>query len=180
MLLQAIERHSGKEPVVPPAPAPPTPNPEGSVFGPGSTGDKVREIQKIVGVTQDGIYGPRTTEAVRQWQSNLNIPADGVWGPITAGATYDLFVFLNNLPAVAPSNPWLEALNNAKSQILRTGSTGGDVKIAQGLLNSKGYALIADGVFGRRTDAATRQCQSDNGIAVDGIIGPNTWSVLIS
>jgi peptidoglycan hydrolase-like protein with peptidoglycan-binding domain len=71
-------------------------------------------------------------------------------------------------------------LNNAKSQILRTGSTGGDVKIAQGLLNAKGYPLVSDGIFGSRTDAATRQCQSDNGLAVDGIIGPQTWQVLVS
>ena len=180
MLLQAIERHSGEHPVVPPTPVPPTPNPEGSVFGPGSTGDKVREIQSIVGVPQDGIYGPQTTQAVRDWQSNLNIAADGVWGPTTAGATYDLFVFLHNLDAVAPSNPWLEALNNAKSQILRSGSTGDAVKIAQGLLNAKGYPLVSDGIFGSETDAATRQCQSDNGLGVDGIIGPDTWQVLVS
>jgi peptidoglycan hydrolase-like protein with peptidoglycan-binding domain len=180
MLLQAIERHSGEQPAVPPTPVPPTPNPEGSVWGPGSTGDKVREIQSIVGVTQDGIYGPKTTEAVRQWQSNLNIHADGVWGPITAGATYDLLVFLGNLPAVAPTNPWMEALNNARAQILRTGSTGDAVKIAQELLNAKGYALIADGIFGPRTDAATRRFQSDNRLAVDGIVGPDTWSVLVA
>jgi peptidoglycan hydrolase-like protein with peptidoglycan-binding domain len=180
MLLQAIERHSGEQPAVPPTPVPPTPNPEGSVWGPGSTGDKVREIQSIVGVPQDGIYGPQTTQAVREWQSNLNIPADGVWGPITAGATYDLLVFLGNLPAVAPTNPWMEALNNARAQIIRTGSNGDAVKIAQALLNSKGYPLVSDGIFGPRTDAATRRFQSDNRLAVDGIVGPDTWSVLVA
>jgi peptidoglycan hydrolase-like protein with peptidoglycan-binding domain len=180
MLLQAIERHSGKQPVVPPAPVPPTPNPAGSVFGPGSTGDKVREIQNIVGVAQDGIYGPQTESAVRQWQTNLGINADGVWGPITAGATYDLFVFLNNLPAVAPTNPWLEALNNARAQIIRTGSTGDAVKIAQELLNVKGYALVSDGIFGSRTDHATRRFQSDRGLMVDGIVGPQTWDALVA
>ena len=179
-LLQAIERHSGEQPVVPPAPVPPTPDPAGSVWGPGSSGDKVREIQRIVGVQQDGIYGPQTEAAVRQWQTLVNVAADGVWGPQTEGATHDIFVFLNNLDAVALSNPWFEALNNAKNQILRAGSTGGDVKIAQGLLNVKGYALVSDGIFGPATEAATRQCQSDNGLAVDGIIGPDTWQVLVS
>lgn len=180
MLLQAIERHSGEQPAVPPTPVPPTPNPEGSVWGPGSTGDKVTGIQKIVGVAQDGIYGPQTEAAVRQWQINLNIPADGIWGPQTEGATYDLFVFLNNLPAVAPTNPWLEALNHARAQVLSTGSTGHDVAIAQGLLNVNGYELESDGIFGIKTDAATRQCQSDHGLNVDGIIGPDTWQVLVS
>jgi peptidoglycan hydrolase-like protein with peptidoglycan-binding domain len=140
----------------------------------------VRGIQKIVGVTQDGIYGPQTEAAVRIWQSNLNLSADGVWGPQTEGATHDLFVFLNNLPAVAPSNPWLEALDHARAQILRIGSTGHDVAIAQGLLNVNGYELESDGIFGPKTDAATRRCQSDHGLMVDGIVGPDTWQVLVS
>jgi peptidoglycan hydrolase-like protein with peptidoglycan-binding domain len=180
MLLQAIQRHSGEQPVAPPVPTPPTPDPAGSVWGPGATGDKVREIQNIVGVPQDGIYGPQTEAAVRQWQTNLNVPADGFWGPLTAGATYDLFVFLNNLPAVAPTNPWLETLNNARAQVIRVGSTGDAVKIAQGLLNSKGYALIADSVFGPATDNATRRFQSDHGLGVDGIVGSQTWDALVA
>lgn len=180
LLLQAIERHSGEQPAVPPVPVPPTPDPAGSVWGRGSTGDKVRGIQKIVGVPQDGIYGPQTESAVRQWQANLNLPADGLWGPQTEGATYDLFVFLNNLPAVAPTNPWLEALAHARAQVLSVGSTGHDVAIAQGLLNVNGYALESDGVFGSLTDDATRRFQSDHGLMVDGIVGPQTWDALVA
>jgi peptidoglycan hydrolase-like protein with peptidoglycan-binding domain len=180
MLVAAILRHADAPAPGPFVPVPPTPNPTGSVWGPGSTGDKVREIQRVVGAIDDGIYGPATEAAVRQWQQNLGVNADGYWGPVTAGATYNLFVFLANLPAVAPSNPWLEALNKARAQIIRTGSNGDAVKIAQALLNAKGYALTADGIFGPRTDAATRRFQTDNGLSVDGIIGPNTWSVLVS
>jgi peptidoglycan hydrolase-like protein with peptidoglycan-binding domain len=180
MLLQAIERHSGETPAEPVVPTQPVPVLPESVWKIGSTGDKVREIQKIVGVAQDGVFGPWTQSAVAQWQRNLNIVADGVWGPQTEQATHDLFVFLSNLQAVAPSNPFFEALNDATSQVLREGSSGGSVKILQTGLNGKGYALIADGIFGPATMNAVIRFQSDYGLAVDGIVGPQTWTTLLS
>ena len=183
MLVDAILRYAGAPAPSPFVPVPPVPDPPGSVWGPGSAGDKVRQIQQIVGVTADGIYGPRTQAAVRQWQANLNIAADGVWGPITEQATHDLFVFLTNLPAVeavAPDNAFLAALADARTQVLRQGSTGGAVKIAQVALNGKGYPLVGDGIFGPRTDNAVRRFQADKGLAVDGIIGPQTWGALLA
>jgi peptidoglycan hydrolase-like protein with peptidoglycan-binding domain len=180
LLLQAIERHAGVAPVAPPTPTEPVPVAPDTVWGPGSTGDKVREIQKIVGVAQDGVYGPQTQAAVRQWQINLQIPADGVWGPQTEQATHDLFVFLSNLQAVSPSNPFFDALNDARSQVLRQGSNGGAVKILQLTLNSKGYALVGDGIFGPATDRAVRQFQSNSGLQADGIVGPQTWNALFA
>lgn len=183
LLLQAIERHSGAAPVAPPIPTTPTPVPPQSVWAVGSSGDKVRDIQKVVGVTVDGVYGPRTEAAVRQWQANLQIPADGVWGPRTEEATKNLFVFLSNLPAVEqtqPNNAFLAALGEATKQVLRSGSTGGAVKMAQVGLNARGYGLVGDGIFGPQTEAAVRRFQSDRGLVADGIIGSQTWAALIS
>jgi len=180
MLLQAIERHSGSAPAVPPTPTQPVPVAPDTVWQVGSTGDKVREIQKVVGVDQDGVFGPATEAAVRQWQSNLQLSADGVWGPQTEQATHDLFVFLSNLQAVAPSNPFFNALNDARQQILQTGSTGGSVKILQVGLSGRGYGLVGDGVFGPATYGAVRQFQTDNGLQVDGVVGPQTWDALLA
>ena len=180
LLLQAIERHSGSVPAVPPTPTQPVPVAPNTVWQVGSTGDKVRDIQKVVGVAQDGVFGPQTEAAVRQWQANLQLSADGVWGPQTEQATHDLFVFLSNLQAVAPSNPFFNALNDARSQVLRQGSTGGSVKILQVGLNGKGYGLVGDGVFGPATYNAVRKFQSDNGLQVDGVVGPQTWEALLS
>ena len=181
-LLQRIAAHAGgAAPVAPPF-SPPAP-PADSVWRVGSTGDKVRQIQGLVGVPADGIFGPRTEAAVRQWQSNLQLGADGVWGPQTEEATNNLFAFLANLPAVQeinPNNPFLQSLNDAVASVLRSGSTGNSVKILQTGLNGKGYPLVADGSFGPRTDAAVRKFQSDRGLRADGVVGPKTWAALVS
>ncbi len=64
---------------------------------------------------------------------------------------------------------------------LRRGSAGETVKQLQSMLVDRGYDLSpygADGQFGKKTEAAVRAFQWDNGLAVDGIVGVNTWSVL--
>ena len=37
----------------------------------------IRDIQKVVGTTQDGMYGKKTEEAVKKWQKSHNLTADG-------------------------------------------------------------------------------------------------------
>jgi peptidoglycan hydrolase-like protein with peptidoglycan-binding domain len=182
-LLERIAAHAGTSaPVAPPVFVPPAP-PASSIWKVGSTGDKVRKIQQVVGVPADGVFGPKTEAAVRQWQSNLKLVADGVWGPATEEATNNLFAFLANLPIIQevnPDNEFLRAIADASKQILRQGSTGGAVKIAQAGLNGKGYPLVADGVFGQGTDRAVRKFQSDRRLGADGIIGPRTWKAILS
>lgn len=52
---------------------------------------------------------------------------------------------------------------------------GDDVKEAQTLLSEKGYNPgTIDGVFGRKTEFATKNFQTDNNLTVDGIIGKRT------
>jgi peptidoglycan hydrolase-like protein with peptidoglycan-binding domain len=46
----------------------------------GSTGDLVKRVQQIVGVTADGSFGPKTAEAVKKWQSTNGLTADGLVG----------------------------------------------------------------------------------------------------
>ena len=58
------------------------------------------------------------------------------------------------------------------------GSKGSDVKTLQELLNQNGYSLDTDGVFGSKTQAAVKDYQKKNNLAVDGVVGKNTWGAL--
>lgn len=59
------------------------------------------------------------------------------------------------------------------------GSQGSEVTELQKLLNQNGnYNLATDGIFGAKTRAAVKDYQTKNGLAVDGIVGTNTWGAL--
>ncbi|MDF3822201.1 peptidoglycan-binding domain-containing protein [Leptospira sp. 96542] len=68
---------------------------------------------------------------------------------------------------------------------LRQGSTGAPVSFLQRNLIALGYESTlspegADGVFGSKTNKAVRDFQLKHGLAVDGIVGENTWGKLLS
>ena len=63
--------------------------------------------------------------------------------------------------------------------LVRNGDTGPRVSAVQHLLRAHGAAIAADGIFGPLTDGAVRQFQADKGLAVDGIVGNQTWPALI-
>ena len=62
--------------------------------------------------------------------------------------------------------------------VLRKESRSADVRILQEKLNSIGYHLATDGIFGSKTDEAVRAFQADHGLAVDGVVGVRTWAEL--
>lgn len=66
----------------------------------------------------------------------------------------------------------------ARTQV-QYGSNGADVEELQESLNSKGYTLDVDGIFGDKTQSAVKDYQQKNGLSVDGIVGVNTWSSLL-
>lgn len=58
------------------------------------------------------------------------------------------------------------------------GSKGSDVTELQKLLNQNGYNLSTDGIYGAKTQAAVKDYQKKNSLAVDGIAGNDTWGAL--
>lgn len=105
-----------------------------------------------ISVVVDGVYGPVTASAVKSFQSSRGLYADGYVGPITWTALI--------LP-------------------LREGNSGDLVRGLQTALNARGASIPVDGAFGSVTANAVRSFQSRNGLVVDGLVGPVTWSVLI-
>lgn len=66
--------------------------------------------------------------------------------------------------------------------VLRKGDKGEAVKALQILLIGNGFSCGshgADGSFGPATDTAVREYQKAMGLAVDGIVGVNTWTKLL-
>jgi peptidoglycan hydrolase-like protein with peptidoglycan-binding domain len=79
-------------------------------------------------------------------------------------------------PPGAPGGAPTEDIN-----YLRTGMTGGVIKLLQELLIGLHYDCGpdgADGVFGADTERAVRAFQADKGLDVDGIAGPATKTAL--
>jgi peptidoglycan hydrolase-like protein with peptidoglycan-binding domain len=63
--------------------------------------------------------------------------------------------------------------------LVRSGDRDHPVRTLQYLLRARNHPVTVDGIFGAKTDAAVRAFQRDKHLAVDGIVGPNTWSALI-
>lgn len=79
----------------------------------------------------------------------------------------------------APTGTPLEPIVSTLPELSR-GATGRPVKKIQALCNLWGTGLAEDGDFGPATDVGVRTVQAHEGIGVDGIVGPQTWTVLLT
>ncbi len=112
--------------------------------------------------TIDGVAGDGTYNALINFQSANGLIADGMAGNST----------LEKLYAADPT---------PNKPVLQLGSTGEYVIELQEKLIRLGYSCGdsgADGIFGDDTYRAVRMFQQNNGLSVDGKVGPNTWAKL--
>ena len=127
----------------------------------GNQGNKVVLLQYLLNrygynLTPDGIFGTRSYNAVIDFQRKNGLTVDGIVG----------------------RNTW-NALLNPQGKTIRLGDRSASTWYLQQMLLSKLYPIgEIDGVFGNATLQAVRDFQSENGLGVDGIVGPNTWRVL--
>lgn len=49
----------------------------------GATGAEVRKLQRKLGITTDGVFGPITERALREFQRKNSLAVDGIVGPLT-------------------------------------------------------------------------------------------------
>ena len=114
----------------------------------------------------DGKFGLNTMGAVEAFQGDRHLVADGIVGPQTWAALSGL-----------------EGVKAASRSTLQLGSSGSDVVYLQESLVQLGYNLGTggvDGKFGPATYIAVKAFQGDQGLVVDGIVGPKTWAALSS
>jgi peptidoglycan hydrolase-like protein with peptidoglycan-binding domain len=65
---------------------PPVTPPDHPTIKRGATGPAVQELQRFLGVSPDGAFGPVTEKAVKGFQAANGLEADGIVGPVTWGA----------------------------------------------------------------------------------------------
>ncbi|MEV6977470.1 peptidoglycan-binding protein [Kitasatospora sp. NPDC093806] len=139
----------------------------------GSQGEVVRALQRLLNehvpdlpsLAVDGDFGPATDARVREYQRRVEIIVDGVVGPQTWGMLTD-----GELAQEA----------SAGTPTLQQGAHGPAVRKLQRLLNDHlpDLQLAVDGRFGPVTDGRVREFQQRVAIAVDGVVGPQTWGHL--
>ncbi len=78
----------------------------------------------------------------------------------------------------SPTQPVLSRSLSLKNPNMQ----GEDVLQLQNALLALGYSELGvpDGLFGKLTDKAVRRFQEENGLFVDGIVGPITWEMIFS
>ena len=127
------------------------------------------QSQHYAGVAFDVGQTLSSTQRTRLWNSAKN---SGVWyyvEPISLTPTWVHFDKRFGKPACSTGG----------FPQLKRGSLSNYVCIAQDDLNTLGYKTGGlDGVFGKQTYNAVRSYQATRGLAVDGIIGCNTWRSL--
>jgi murein DD-endopeptidase MepM/ murein hydrolase activator NlpD len=112
--------------------------------GGNATSRPTADIQRLVGVTPDGIYGPATIAAVKAWQARNGLTADGVWGPKSDAVGFP-----------------------------GTGGLAVDGKMSPATIRAL-QAALGVAVDGKRGPVTIRAEQRLTGARVDGIDGPET------
>ena len=89
-------------------------------------------------------------------------------------------------PMPAPVDNWVARLNEACASqgfngypTVKKGAEGEITRLIQERLNSVGFNLTTDGIFGENTKNAVKVFQKNRGLTQDGIVGPNTWEWLL-
>jgi peptidoglycan hydrolase-like protein with peptidoglycan-binding domain len=165
-----------------------------NTYSQGSSGACVAELQRLTNkcvaakgagaaISADGAFGPITKSAVIRCQQASGIGADGIVGPQTWRV---LDSYASAAPASAPAAaPALSAEQTCAKSTFGQGANGSCVTILQqkvnGCLAAAGNStrIATDGAFGQMTKNAVIACQQANGIGADGIVGPQTWGVLL-
>jgi peptidoglycan hydrolase-like protein with peptidoglycan-binding domain len=143
------------------------PNPGQPTISPGDTGEAVRRLQRALrrtpnlGLIVNGTFDSPTETAVKEFQESAGLVIDGIVGPLT----------WNALPDGGPMPILQEGSSGDVVRSLQTVLTNG----APGQWNTTPQGI--DGDFGPHTRAAVEAFQSWGGVAVDGIVGDQTWSV---
>lgn len=150
-------------------------------------GDRTPEVKTLQqGLTRlklydgpiTGYFGPQTQNAVKAFQQKQGLPEDGVVGEKTLNAMQNAMTpKTQQAPTSPPTAPKVQKA--ATPPPLTKGSQGQPVTLMQQRLQVLGYLNDSPtGKFDDKTEEAVRNFQKDQGLQVDGAIGPKTRTTL--
>src|SRR5690606_17471518 len=147
----------------------------------GSRGAAVKQLQKVLDLKADGIFGSNTESAVKSFQRSKSLTADGIVGAKTwktllsrGGGAQAIspasFLGSAGVATVATTTEFA----GLKSMVLAEGARSAGVKKVQQVVGG----VAVDGVFGSATAAAVRSFQAAHVLPVTGVVDERTWDAL--
>jgi peptidoglycan hydrolase-like protein with peptidoglycan-binding domain len=138
-----------------------------AAIGSGSSGPAVKTLQRAVGTTVDGDFGPGTQRAVRAWQKAHSVRVTGVVDAATWAA----------LPTGVGRQACGQKVHGTGVTVscasLSSGATGLAVVVLQAAVGAD-----VDGAFGAATVAAVKRAQRTAKLKVSGVTTMHTWKTL--
>jgi len=142
------------------------PNPGQPTISAGATGSAVRRLQRALrrtpnlSIILDGIFSTQLAAAVKAFQQGAGLTSDGIVGPLT----------------------WAALPDGRPMPFIQQGTSGDVVRELQRVLTNGASEWGTsphgvDGHFGPLTTASVKAFQTWGGVAADGIVGDQTWSV---
>jgi len=138
---------------------------------------------KLVYVAHDPLGGPASVD-VPPTVAGANVDISVNFGSPGSPGTYRSTSTDTPVPTNTPE-PTTTLVAIAPPPMLslwhtyRPGDYGPPVYAIQYLLRAKGYTLSVDGNYGPQTEGVVKSFQGDEGLTIDGIVGPNTWGKLV-
>ena len=123
----------------------------------------------------DGIFGQKTADATRLFQKQFGLNPDEVIGELTWNKIVSVSTALAAGTATLVQTKYPGTLQ-------QVGSSGDSVRFIQSYMSiatGTGASVTVDGLFGPNTKSLVMFFQNKYGLKVDGIVGSNTWTVMI-
>ena len=164
----------------------------------GDAGEDVRTIQRqlnrignnypaIPKIPQlNGVFNVQTESAVKAFQKVFNLTPDGIVGKATWYKIKNIFTGVKGLSELTSEGLGSEEVDIIFENQLQKGSSGTSVRVVQYYLNVLSYfdgripKVAIDGIYGQGTEDAVKAFQRINGQEADGVVGRNTWNLIVS